>query len=489
MMIMFQAYEAKSTIKLAVENLPPNAYSHISNASFRQACYAADVAFRVYFDDVKKLVREGVTAATTPLLRLEDQLTRQSAWERLTALGHWMDERHPLSYMPGILLNLLQKLTSFITDIVIKQCSKVMAHNIPPFIKGGNFIHVAQVAVEEMKNAGTHAGHSGGDLTGFVADVICAACEHLKINHIPWSHNLTGGAGQPSNVVVHDVWLNLGGQAPPLNSAMACQASQAIQAGDAHGEWSAMDVRLTSFNTVLHKINLPSDWALAHIEVEGMPEYILDGYHFVQNMYDGAKPLHQLAMICVILCAGLLPSIFSPKNKMYPMSKVQYAEYLEKLDWVERDQKGNKEHGRFITMVSGFIICLYEANSPISQQVRSHGDLKEWWAKNTAKGINAFLLACLGLVSIKTASGFRSAKWMVDIKPCGRDKIIMRHVEVCGHYQGWHKPVHCQRGAERNGMKGMMMMGSFHVGVMAHNGRRCIMTEQNKIPFVQIGTS
>ncbi|KAI5996096.1 hypothetical protein EDC04DRAFT_2612806 [Pisolithus marmoratus] len=47
----YEAYEAKFTIKLAIENLPPNAYSHISNALFRQACYAADMAFRVYFDD------------------------------------------------------------------------------------------------------------------------------------------------------------------------------------------------------------------------------------------------------------------------------------------------------------------------------------------------------------------------------------------------------------------------------------------------------
>ncbi|KAI6043194.1 hypothetical protein EDC04DRAFT_2600374 [Pisolithus marmoratus] len=181
----YEAYEAKFTIKLAIENLPPNAYSHISNASFRQACYAADVAFRVYFDDVKKL----------------------------------------------------------------------------------------------------------------------------------------------------------------SNSAMAYQALQAIQAGDARGEWSAMDVQLTSFDTVLHKINLPSDWALAHIIVEGMPEYILDGYRFMQNTYDGAKPLHQLAMI-------------------------------------------------------------------------------------SAKGINVFLLVHLGLVLIEMASGFRSAKWTVDIKPCGGDKIVMQHAEV-----------------------------------------------------------
>ncbi|KAI6038225.1 hypothetical protein EDC04DRAFT_2604215 [Pisolithus marmoratus] len=349
----YEAYKAKFTIKLAVENLLPNAYSHISNASFRQACYAADVAFRVYFDDVKKL------AILAPNKRKFKLMT--------SMLG--------------------KKLTSFIADIVIKQCSKVMAHNIPPFIKGGNFIHVARVAVEEMKNAGTHAGHSGGDLTGFVADVICAACEHLKINHVPWSRNPTGGAGWPSNVVVHDMWLNLGGQAPlamgsrsmnvpaqQSNSAMAYQASQVIQAGDTHGEWSAMDVRLTSFDMVLHKINLPSDWALAHIEVEGMPEYILDGYRFMQNMYDEAKPLHQLNI------------------------------------W--RSWTGWNETGR---------------------GTRSMVDSSRWCqdlSSASAKGINTFLLVCLGLASIKMASGFWSAKWMVDIKPCGGDKIIMRHAEV-----------------------------------------------------------
>ncbi|KAI6038248.1 hypothetical protein EDC04DRAFT_2896647 [Pisolithus marmoratus] len=160
----YEAYEAKFTIKLAIENLLPNAYSHISDALFRQACYAVDMAFRVYFDDVKKLMREGVTAGTMAHLHLEDQLTQQSAQERLTALGHWMDERYHLSYMPGILLNLLQRLTSFIADIVIKQCTKDMAHNIPPFIKGGNFIHVARVAVEEMKKAGTHMGTQGESL-------------------------------------------------------------------------------------------------------------------------------------------------------------------------------------------------------------------------------------------------------------------------------------------------------------------------------------
>ncbi|KAI6043302.1 hypothetical protein EDC04DRAFT_2600342 [Pisolithus marmoratus] len=52
------------------------------------------------------------------------------------------------------------------------------------------------------------------------------------------------------------------------------------------------------------------------------------------------------------------------------------------------------------------------------------------WDFAAAKGINMFLLVHLGLASIETASGFWSAKWTVDIKPCGRDKIVMRHAEV-----------------------------------------------------------
>ncbi|KAI6043289.1 hypothetical protein EDC04DRAFT_2600330 [Pisolithus marmoratus] len=279
-----------------------------------------------------------------------------------------------------------EKLTSFIADIMIKQCSKDMVHNIPPFIKGGNFIHVARVAVEEMKKAGTHAGHSGGELTGFVADVICAACEHLKINHIPWSCNPTGGAGWPSNVVVHELWLNLGGQAPPAmgsqlmnipaqqsNSAMAYQASQAIQAGDA----------------LLHKINLPSDWVLAHIEAEGMPEYILDGYRFMQNTTVAEHLLAKESNVSIV--EGAIWRIFGEAG----LGGMR----------VEGEQAAWTIHHNGVRIYH----------------------LPDFAA---AKGINVFLLAHLGLASIKMASGFQSAKWMVDIKPCGGDKIIMQHVEA-----------------------------------------------------------
>ncbi|KIK22157.1 hypothetical protein PISMIDRAFT_23793 [Pisolithus microcarpus 441] len=277
------AYEARFTIQLAMENLPSTAYPNITDASFRQACYAADVAFKVYFEDVKKLVYNGITSELTPQLSSPQLAVRQSARERQAALSRWMDEKHPLSYNTGILSNLLQaitqpengkfelttsvlgkKPTTFIADIMIKQCSRVGNQNQPPFIKGGNFLQVARVAIEEIGKAATRS----------------------------------------------------------------------------------------------------------------------------------------------------------------------YGEFVRNLEWVERDRKGARHAGRFITMVSGFIICLFETGSPIGLRIQRGEETSAWWAKHTAKGINAFLLVRLGLASIASASGFRSAKWNKDIIPLNTDRIKERHAEV-----------------------------------------------------------
>ncbi|KAI6020607.1 hypothetical protein EDC04DRAFT_2901631 [Pisolithus marmoratus] len=196
------------------------------------------------------------------------------------------------------------------------------------------------------------------------------------------------------------------------NAALAFRASEQIQANDPRGRWSAMDIRLISFDSVIHKLNLPAEWDIAYItSTGGMPQYIIDAYRYIQSVYDGGKPLHQLAVICGIICAGLLPNIFCPKLPDYRKNERQYTDFARALDWVARDRKGVTWAGPFITMVSGFIISIYDPSSPIAARINSCGDLNLWWAKHTAKGINAFLLVCLGLASIETPSGFRSAKW------------------------------------------------------------------------------
>ncbi|KAI5999180.1 hypothetical protein EDD15DRAFT_2193863 [Pisolithus albus] len=321
-----------------------------------------DITFKVYFEDVKKLLHTGITSELAPLLSLPQLTVRQSAWEQM------MDEKHPLSYNTGILSNLLQAITQlengkfelmtlvlgkkpmmFIVDIMIKQCSQVGNQTLPPFIKGGNFIQVAWVVIKEMG-------------------------KHLKINHMPWTQNPSGGAGRPSSMVTYEVWLNLGGKAAlsinmhltiypgqQSSASLAYQVSKDIWAGNTHGDWSVMEVQLNLFDKVLHKVRLLAEWEISNIDGRGMLEYIVDAYQYVQNMYNGTKPLHQLAIICAVICAGLLPSIFCLKIGDYPSNKASYGEFIRNLEWVEWDWKAARHAGWFITMVSGFIICLFEA--------------------------------------------------------------------------------------------------------------------------------
>ncbi|KIN93084.1 hypothetical protein M404DRAFT_11489, partial [Pisolithus tinctorius Marx 270] len=456
---------------LALENVPKEAYPSISDPAFRIACYASEISLQVYFDDVKQFVFSKVSEELNDLLGSNDNIIRHAARDRFMALARWKDEPCPLSYNQGVLSNLLLAITpsdagkfdlttsvlgqrpvTFFVETIITQCARD-GHRKPPFIHTGNFFHVANVAIDEIKAIARRAGIPPLHEHRFMVDAFCCACEALKINHVPWSPNPANRAGRPSTTVVHDVWLNLGAKAlsSTMNSStlsrsnsallMAQQASVQIQSSDPRGDWSAIDVQLTAFDSVLHKVNLPSEWDLSHIAGGSSPPYILEAYHFVRNTYDGTKPLHRLAMISAIVCCGLLPKIFPPSLDRYPSNRSEYQHYVQDLDWVTRTgRKGINDPQPFITMVSAFVINLYEASSPISQRMRSRADLRPWFAKHTAiiqqctlpaaKGINSMLLVRLGLATVETASGFRSAKWNIDIRPLPMTIIEEKHAEV-----------------------------------------------------------
>jgi len=88
--------------------MPSDQYALIQDLPFQLSCYAAEVALKVYFDDVKELVTAKVSSLLTPAISGDDRLTKCKAQERSAALARWSDEQFPLSYLPGVLPNLLQ---------------------------------------------------------------------------------------------------------------------------------------------------------------------------------------------------------------------------------------------------------------------------------------------------------------------------------------------------------------------------------------------
>ncbi|KAI6008566.1 hypothetical protein EDC04DRAFT_2907060 [Pisolithus marmoratus] len=434
----YKIYEARFAVRLAMDNVPDHAYVNVTDLPLRVACYIANIALKVYFDDVKQLVYNKVMECLNPTMDANDPVLKRTTCDCYMASSRWMDEARLLSYTPGILSNLLhavavpdagnfqltpsvlgQKPVSFLAESILTAITLATGHRKPPFIRGGNFYHVACVTIKEMKSIARCAGVKCQDEKCLLVDAFCRVFESLKVNHIPWSGNPQCTIGHPLTATVHNVWLNLGAKGPTSSitsttfsqnhsvGLLALCASEDIQASDAHGDWSALDICLLTFESILHKVNMPTKWKLSYLSAEQAPPYVTDAYHFVRNKYDGSKPLHQLATLCAVVCTGLIPSIFPPEKISYPSRKVQYEAYIHDLDWVtHKNRKGTTAAGPFITMVIGFIISLYEPDSPISHHIWDGSDLKPWWAKHTAKGINTFLLAHLGLASVETPSGF-----------------------------------------------------------------------------------
>ncbi|KAI6102007.1 hypothetical protein EDD16DRAFT_1517130 [Pisolithus croceorrhizus] len=297
----------------------------------------------------------------------------------------------------------------------------------------------SQLLLEEMIEEMEPVQHTkfGGDETG---RAYCCACKSLKVNHVPWSLNPQNTPICSLTAVVHNIWLNLSTKpsvTPAFSSMMsidhsmgsfALQVSKQIQTTDPCGEWSAVDVCLINFMSTLHETKMPVKWDIDHISKGCMLPYITKAYHFITGKYDGMNYLHQLATFCVIVCAGLLSSILLPDMTNQPSNPTQFESDVQDLDWVVCERKkGTTLSSPFIMMVIGFIILLYEQDSPIITAVHSCSNLKHCWSKHM---INTFLLVCLGLATVITGSGFCSTKWLQDVAPLPMAVIQQKHAEV-----------------------------------------------------------
>jgi len=339
-------YEASFTINLAINNPPEDILASSEDCITNVARYAAEVALKVYFDDVRTLIHTNVASQLTPLLTDKDRGIRTRAHDRLMALSRWEDEDLPLSSNASIVVNLLHGLVdpetqayempyakvgskplSFFADAIVQQCTSTKRLRKPPFIRGGNFLAVARIAVEEILSLTGLSNMKSADANNFVKDALIAACCSLKINHILWIRDHDGRHGRPTITICHDVWLNLSATDKPPSmvvpsflsrqqsaSSAAFRASEKIQTSDPRGDWSAISVRLVKFHTVLHKMSLPTKWNIRHLGFKSLPQEVIDSYTEVRDNFVCTNPLEQLSVMYAIIACGLLPNIYAPSK-------------------------------------------------------------------------------------------------------------------------------------------------------------------------------
>ena len=259
---------------------------HESDPVCRIAVCAAEIALKSLVADVRVLVKNAVLQELTPIID-EGGVDAAAATSHRKALLLWFKSTHPLSLDPDTHPALIQavikpvdgimalkatcpqsiSLTKFAED-VITHCNAPNPCRRPPFIADGQFVHVTRAAIREVTTFATRQGsYVAKDLELILHDGFVAACHALKINQVPWSEPpVVGRRGAPSTRVAHNVWMSLGAKnpkGPPMSvairahdqtpAAIARRTSQNIIALDNRGDWSALEVLLKSFHTVLHK--------------------------------------------------------------------------------------------------------------------------------------------------------------------------------------------------------------------------------------------
>ena len=157
-----------------------------------------------------------------------------------------------------------------------------------------------------------------------------------------------------------------------MPAALARRASQKIITSAPTGEWTIAEVNLKKFHTVLHKTVLPKELLVHGVEEQGVTDYIVEAFNHARTSYNPENPIHLLAIIASIACAGLLPAIFAHEedlNGSVPSNQSHYATYLQQMDWVTKPNKnggkGVNDKALFMRVLMWYILCFYDGESNV----------------------------------------------------------------------------------------------------------------------------
>jgi hypothetical protein len=144
-------------------------------------------------------------------------------------------------------------------------------------------------------------------------------------------------------------------------------------ASDCTAPWTAADKDLLSIKECLNRTLLPDDFEPPS---DSREEYVNLTYKFVEENYTGTKPIHHLALlVSIIVASAIIPKIFPPQKLrnlfLSADSHAKVRAIYDDMDWVERNKKGMTDKSIFISMITTFIIAIYEPKSPLMKHMLS----------------------------------------------------------------------------------------------------------------------
>jgi hypothetical protein len=264
-----------------------------------------------------------------------------------------------------------------------------------PVLRKGSFLPVLKVAISAIFRM--FEIFSERHREAAVLQILRKSLKIFDVKMFPAAKPSTNARGAPNSRPVWNSWGNLGltdkssdlSERGPSSSRRvivppATVAFNNVIASDRNAPWTANHLDLTTLHTVLHLTPLPKDFyepAPTHNAV------VDDTYRWVRENYDGTKPVHHLALlVSIIVASSIRPYLFVPANLKDVFSKARskdaVREAFENVDWIEKPKKGGMvDRSIFVSMITTFIIALYEKENPLRRSMSSskRGGLGNDW--------------------------------------------------------------------------------------------------------------
>jgi hypothetical protein len=391
--------------------IPANLYAK-SDTLLRPSLVIAHLVLELYIGDVKQLISSGVNKKVEELQEdLDDPNSKGVARMLKADLKTWLQLKHPLSYENGTRLIRVVNHTGMSlppaseTQLSLDEFCRNLVQlgkrflsggtrvNGAPFVARGQFQHVLPLAIERLSKFATQLDR---EAESHAIEVFRQVFISLKINLLPWSPPRRGTAGRPADNVVWDAWVQFGGTAEEIRTAVPLRPSEAMavarkkvmremQNNDPNSSWTATGIKIQDLANYLNRRTLPADFTFPMFNSDSGTEYVVDTYQYIKSRINLGKPLHHLALLIAIIFSKLCPNVFTDKPNPVPsvisQSEEAARQYLSTLKWTNRvaAKRGNTRRDLYICMVMVFILALYDQKSPLRQYYASHKVFGKAW--------------------------------------------------------------------------------------------------------------
>ncbi|KAH9028468.1 hypothetical protein EDB83DRAFT_2678647 [Lactarius deliciosus] len=454
----FHAYHAKLRLRHTILINPSVSYHSSFSSVENRAVHVSVIAFQALFDDVKKLVADGVRRDVAAIISdapdkeaVDVAIARGT--ERESFLKHWLTIQRPLAFgqvdKQNTYVSLLQAVvadpdlishglcnftehamtpTTFVNSLIAMSSPTDPSLPVAPVMSSGSFLPLLKEAHSLILSL-THVSASD-DQHALLRRSFIHTLSHLLIRFVPSHRPRSSSSGASPRVPVFDSWASLGLQdnarkiiplqgpsrSLPNPSQLAAQSAlRTALVDDAAAEWSVEGITIPLIHTILNKSSLPIDFVTPF---QGGVSYVDDTYAWVRHNYDPRKPVHRLALVVAIIVSHFLPCIFPPRPLPSRPFKPDFNAYQVyqaycTLPWEGRQGKrGVSDRLIYISMFTTFIIAIYEPQSPLGSKLAKTTKIGAPWSdKHTVKGVSYINLIRLGVVwgspeSYKNKGGF-----------------------------------------------------------------------------------